>query len=79
LRPEVSIQSSRFSMSALVSDWSSFASVAAVIPLRSLIGNLDPTACKLHCAAWNGEEYPLDVLAFVERLGRVELVARRAR
>jgi len=32
-------------------DWSSFASVAAVIPLRSLTGDLDPTVCKLHCAA----------------------------
>jgi hypothetical protein len=50
-------------MSALVSDWSSFASVAAVIPLRSLVGDLDPTVCKLHCAVWNGEEYPIDVLA----------------
>ena len=44
-------------------DWSSFASVAAVIPLRSLIGDLDPTVCKLHCAVWNGEAYPIDVLA----------------
>ncbi len=37
--------------------------VAAVIPLRSLIGDLDPTLCKLHCAVWNREEYPIDVLA----------------
>lgn len=37
--------------------------MVAVIPLRSLIGELDPTACKLHCAVWNGEEYPIDVLA----------------
>ena len=50
-------------MSALVSNWSSFASVAAVIPLGSLIGDLDPTVCKLHCAVYNGEQYPIDVLA----------------
>jgi hypothetical protein len=37
--------------------------VAAAIPLRSLISDLDPTLCKLHCAVWNGEEYPIDVLA----------------
>jgi hypothetical protein len=37
--------------------------VAAVIPLRSLVGDLNPTVCKLHCAVWNGEEYPIDVLA----------------
>jgi hypothetical protein len=47
----------------LVSAWSSFASVAAVIPLRSLIGDLDPTECKLHCAVWNREKYPIDDLA----------------
>jgi hypothetical protein len=34
--------------------------MAAVIPLRSLIGDLDPTVCKLHCAVWNGEEHPID-------------------
>lgn len=44
-------------------DWSSFASMAGVIPLRSLVGDLDPTVCKLHCAVWNGETYPIDVLA----------------
>jgi hypothetical protein len=37
--------------------------VAAVIPLRSLIGDLDPTVCKLHCAVWNGHDHPIDVLA----------------
>lgn len=42
---------------------SSLAAVAAVIPLRSLIGDLDPTLCKLHCAVWNREEHPIDVLA----------------
>ena len=42
---------------------SSLAAMAGVIPLRSLIGELDPTLCKLHCAVWNGEEYPIDVLA----------------
>jgi hypothetical protein len=31
--------------------------------LRSLIGDLDPTVCKLHCAVWDGEEHPIDVLA----------------
>lgn len=34
----------------------------AAIPLRSLIGDLDPTECKLHCAVWNGEDHPIDVL-----------------
>lgn len=33
------------------------------IPLRSVIGNLDPASCKLHCAVWNGESQPVDVLA----------------
>jgi hypothetical protein len=37
--------------------------VAAVIPLSDLIGELDASQCKLHCAVWNGEEYPIDVLA----------------
>jgi hypothetical protein len=37
--------------------------VAAVIPLRSLTGDLDPAVCKLHCAVYNGLEYPIDVLA----------------
>lgn len=32
------------------------------IPLRSLIGDLDSTQCKLHCAVWNGEDHPIDVL-----------------
>jgi len=35
----------------------------AGIPLRGLLGDLDPTACKLHCAVWNGEHHPIDVLA----------------
>jgi hypothetical protein len=35
----------------------------ATIPLRSLIGDLDPVKCKLHCAVFNGEVHPLDVLA----------------
>ncbi|MGO9151836.1 GIY-YIG nuclease family protein [Mycobacterium sp.] len=35
----------------------------AAIPLKSLIGDLDPAACKLHCAVWNGEDHPIDVLA----------------
>jgi hypothetical protein len=42
---------------------SSLGAVAAVIPLRHLIGDLDPSECKLHCAVWNGKEYPIDVLA----------------
>lgn len=33
------------------------------IPLASIIGDLEPTACKLHCAVWNGENQPVDVLA----------------
>lgn len=33
------------------------------IPLRGLIGDLDPTACKLHCAVFNGVDHPMDVLA----------------
>lgn len=35
----------------------------AEIPLASLIGDLDPKQCKLHCAVWNGEHQPIDVLA----------------
>jgi hypothetical protein len=41
---------------------SSVAAVAA-IPLRSLIGDIDPTVCKLHCAVWDGVDQPIDVLA----------------
>jgi hypothetical protein len=37
--------------------------VVAVISLRSLIGDLNPAACKLHCAVWNGYDHPIDVLA----------------
>lgn len=33
------------------------------IPLRTLTGGLDPTACKLHCAKYNGEQHPIDALA----------------
>ena len=33
------------------------------IPLRTLIGDLDPAACKLHCAKYNGKQHPIDVLA----------------
>lgn len=33
------------------------------IPLRTLIGELDPATCKLHCAKYNGQTHPLDVLA----------------
>ncbi|MFI5429610.1 GIY-YIG nuclease family protein [Aeromicrobium sp. UC242_57] len=32
--------------------------LAALIPTA-----LDPATCKLHCAVWNGEEYPIDVLS----------------
>lgn len=32
------------------------------IPLRSLLGDLDPSRCKLHCAVWNGSRDPADVL-----------------
>jgi hypothetical protein len=28
-----------------------------------LISDLNPTLCKLHCAVWNGQEHPIDVLA----------------
>jgi hypothetical protein len=34
----------------------------AAIPLSSLIGDLDPSVCKLHCAVLNGEDHPIDVL-----------------
>jgi len=34
----------------------------SAITLRSLIGDLDPTACKLHCAVYNGIDHPIDVL-----------------
>ncbi len=33
------------------------------IPLKSLIGDVDPTQFKLHCAVWNGSDQPLDVFA----------------
>lgn len=33
------------------------------IPLRGLLGDLNPAECKLHCAVWNGKEHPIDVLA----------------
>lgn len=33
-------------------------SLEALLPV-----NLDPTTCKLHCAVFNGESYPIDVLA----------------
>ena len=34
------------------------------IPLASLLGAVvDPTRCKLHCAVFNGQYYPIDVLA----------------
>jgi hypothetical protein len=33
------------------------------IPLAPLLGQLDPLTCKLHCAVWNGEEHPIDVLS----------------
>ena len=34
------------------------------IPLASILpAGLDPAACKLHCAVFNGERHPIDVLA----------------
>lgn len=33
------------------------------ITLRSLLGEIDPTEFKLHCAVWNGRNQPLDVFA----------------
>jgi hypothetical protein len=34
------------------------------IPLASLLpAGFDPSQCKLHCAVYNGEAYPIDVLA----------------
>lgn len=38
---------------------------ATAIPLRALIGDLDPTACKLHCAKFdaNDQRHPIDALA----------------
>lgn len=35
----------------------------STISLRSLVGDLDPTEYKLHCAVWNGSHQPLDVFA----------------
>ena len=40
-----------------------FAVAVPAIPLESLLGDLDPAECKLHCAVWNREEQPIDVLA----------------
>jgi hypothetical protein len=34
------------------------------IPLASLLGSVvHPARCKLHCAVYNGEYYPIDVLS----------------
>lgn len=33
------------------------------IPVRGLLGDLDPALCKLHCAVWNHRDHPIDVLA----------------
>lgn len=34
------------------------------IPLASLLGSaVDPVQCKLHCAVYNGEQHPIDVLS----------------
>jgi hypothetical protein len=35
----------------------------SAIPLASLLGDLDPTRCKLHCAIFNGVDHPIDVMA----------------
>jgi hypothetical protein len=35
----------------------------AKIPLASMLGDLDPARCKLHCATWDGKDHPIDVLA----------------
>lgn len=35
----------------------------STIPLRSLVADLNPAEFKLHCAVWNGENHPIDVLA----------------
>lgn len=35
----------------------------SVIALRSLLGDLDPKACKLHCAVFDQKDQPIDVLA----------------
>lgn len=33
------------------------------IPLAALLpADLDPNRCKLHCAVWNGETHPIDLL-----------------
>lgn len=37
--------------------------VSRAIPLRNLLGDVDPTAYKLHCAVHNGKVEPIDVLA----------------
>lgn len=36
---------------------------ARPIPLRNLLGELDPTSFKLHCADFNGKHEPIEVLA----------------
>jgi hypothetical protein len=35
----------------------------SAIALKSLLGNLDPQACKLHCAVFDQVDQPIDVLA----------------
>lgn len=59
------------------------------IPLRTLLGELRPGDCKLHCAVWNGEEHPIEVMAryseewtwlnlLLPVRGPCDLLARRA-
>jgi len=40
-----------------------FAVAVSAIPLTGFLGDLDPAECKLHCAVWNHQDQPIDVLA----------------
>jgi hypothetical protein len=48
-----------------------------LIPLASLLpANFDPASCKVHCAVFNGQDYPIDVLTNYSRgMAALELLA----
>ena len=58
---------------------SAYAPVMQPIPLAALLpADFDPATCKLHCAVFNGKNYPIDVLANdPDGVAALELVARR--
>ena len=50
--------------SASAIPWSAYDPDMQPIPLATILpADVDPTSCKLHCAVFNGEKHPIDVLA----------------